>query len=65
MIPRGEVGLIFASIGRTLTLNGERVVSDTVYAAVVVMVALTTLLTPPLLVWRLRDKRGARSAAGS
>jgi Kef-type K+ transport system membrane component KefB len=54
MIPRGEVGLIFASIGRTLTLNGERVVNDTVYAAVVVMVAVTTLVTPPLLVWRLR-----------
>ena len=65
MIPRGEVGLIFASIGRTLTLNGERVVNDTVYAAVVVMVALTTLLTPPLLVWRLREKRPARSAAAS
>jgi len=30
MIPRGEVGLIFASIGRTLILNGERVVNDTV-----------------------------------
>jgi Kef-type K+ transport system membrane component KefB len=65
MIPRGEVGLIFASIGRTLTLNGERVVSDTVYAAVVVMVAVTTLVTPPLLVWRLREKRAARSAAAS
>jgi Kef-type K+ transport system membrane component KefB len=65
MIPRGEVGLIFASIGRTLTLNGERVVNDTVYAAVVVMVALTTLLTPPLLVWRLREKRAPRSAAAS
>jgi len=36
-----------------------------VYAAVVVMVALTTLLTPPLLVWRLRGKRAARSAAAS
>jgi len=65
MIPRGEVGLIFASIGRTLTLNGERVVNDTVYAAVVVMVALTTLLTPPLLVWRLREKRAPRSAVAS
>jgi Kef-type K+ transport system membrane component KefB len=54
MIPRGEVGLIFASIGRTLTIGGERVVDDMVYSAVVVMVALTTLLTPPLLVWRMR-----------
>ncbi len=54
MIPRGEVGLIFASIGRALTIGGERVVDDMVYSAVVVMVAVTTLVTPPLLVWRMR-----------
>jgi Kef-type K+ transport system membrane component KefB len=54
MIPRGEVGLIFASIGSTLTIAGERVVNASVFSAVVVMVALTTLVTPPLLVWRLR-----------
>ncbi len=54
MIPRGEVGLIFASIGATLTVGGQRVVDDAVYASVVLMVALTTLLTPPLLVARLR-----------
>ncbi len=54
MIPRGEVGLIFASIGATLTIAGERVVGDAVYSAVVIMVVLTTLLTPPLLVWRMR-----------
>lgn len=54
MIPRGEVGLIFASIGATLHIGGERVVDDAVYSAVVIMVVLTTLLTPPLLVWRLR-----------
>jgi Kef-type K+ transport system membrane component KefB len=54
MIPRGEVGLIFASIGITLHLQGERVIDDRVYSAVVMMVAITTLLTPPLLMWRLR-----------
>ena len=54
MIPRGEVGLIFASIGSTITLAGERVIDSRVYSAVVVMVALTTLVTPPLLVWRMR-----------
>ena len=59
MIPRGEVGLIFASIGATLMIGGERVVDDTVYSAVVAMVAATTLLTPPLLVWRM--KGGGRS----
>ena len=54
MIPRGEVGLIFAGFGAGLTLAGARVVDDAVFSAVVVMVGLTTLLTPPLLVWRLR-----------
>lgn len=54
MIPRGEVGLIFAQIGATLHVHGLRVVDDAVFSAVVVMVVLTTVSTPPLLVWRLR-----------
>jgi Na+:H+ antiporter len=49
MIPRGEVGLIFASIGAALTLGGSPVVSSSTYSAVVIMVILTTLVTPPLL----------------
>jgi Kef-type K+ transport system membrane component KefB len=66
MIPRGEVGLIFASIGATLRIAGERVVDDTVFSAVVIMVAVTTLLTPPLLVWRLTsgEKQLARAPRG-
>lgn len=60
MIPRGEVGLIFAGIGAALTLNGTRVIGDELFSAVVIMVAVTTLVTPPLLSWRLR--RGARQA---
>jgi Kef-type K+ transport system membrane component KefB len=55
MIPRGEVGLIFAGIGATLMLHGEPVVDAAVFSAIVVMVALTTLVTPPLLVWRLKQ----------
>ncbi len=54
MIPRGEVGLIFAGIGTTLTLNGQPVLSESVFAAVVVMVLVTTLIAPPGLRWRLR-----------
>ncbi len=57
MIPRGEVGLIFASIGSTLMLGGERVVGDDVFSATIIMVAVTTLVTPPLLVWRMRGSR--------
>lgn len=49
MIPRGEVGLIFASIGMGLRLEGKPVVSDVEYSAIVIMVIVTTLATPPLL----------------
>ncbi len=57
MIPRGEVGLIFASIGRSLG-----VVTDAVFSAVVVMVMVTTLITPPVLkitLARWEKKHGA------
>jgi Kef-type K+ transport system membrane component KefB len=58
MVPRGEVGLIFAGIGLALTLGGEPVVSGAIYSAVVIMVILTTLATPPVLKWTLA--RGER-----
>ena len=54
MIPRGEVGLILASVGASLKLGGERVIDDGMFSALVAMVALTTLLTPPLLVLRMK-----------
>lgn len=44
MLPRGEVGLVFASIGRTLG-----VISDDLFSAVVFMVIVTTFIAPPLL----------------
>jgi Kef-type K+ transport system membrane component KefB len=44
MIPRGEVGLIFAAIGRNL-----KVVDDATFSAIVLMIIVTTLVTPPLL----------------
>ncbi len=53
MIPRGEVGLIFAGVGATLALGGERVVDAQTQAAIVLMVAVTTLIAPPLLAWRM------------
>lgn len=49
MIPRGEVGLIFANIGLTLHVGGEGIISPATFTAVVIMVMLTTLMTPPLL----------------
>ena len=62
MMPRGEVGLIFAGIGAALTLAGEPVVSPEVYAAAVFMVVVTTMATPPLLLWSVR-RDAARAAA--
>jgi Kef-type K+ transport system membrane component KefB len=57
MIPRGEVGLIFASVGASLILDGKRVIGATTYSAVVIMVIVTTLVTPPLLKWALADRK--------
>jgi len=53
MIPRGEVGLIFANIGLTLVVRGEHIIDAATYSAVVIMVMLTTLITPPALKWSL------------
>jgi Kef-type K+ transport system membrane component KefB len=44
MVPRGEVGLIFAMVGKQLD-----VISESMFSIIVVMVILTTLITPPIL----------------
>ena len=49
MIPRGEVGLIFAGLGSSLILQGQPVLSQTTFSALVLMIMLTTFITPPLL----------------
>lgn len=51
MVPRGEVGLIFANVGR-----GLGVVDEQMFAVVVIMVVLSTLLTPPILGSLVRRK---------
>jgi len=54
MIPRGEVGLIFANVGKAIG-----VVSDEVFSVMIVMVIFSTLFTPPILTVLLRrlDKK--------
>lgn len=59
MIPRGEVGLIFAGIGVTLMLPDaggvpRPVINAATFGAVVIMVIVTTLVTPPVLKWSLQ-----------
>ena len=49
MLPRGEVGLIFATIGLQ-----QGVLGHDLYAALLLVVLATTLMSPPLLRWRLQ-----------
>jgi len=53
MVPRGEVGLIFATIGKELN-----VISDELFSIIVTMVILTTLLTPLILSFILKKQEG-------
>jgi Kef-type K+ transport system membrane component KefB len=57
MIPRGEVGLIFATIGLR-----EAILDQDQYAALLLVVLATTLLAPPLLRWRLQQLRAGRAS---
>lgn len=50
MVPRGEVGLIFAMTGRQLG-----VMSEAMFSVIVIMVILTTLITPPVLSYLLKS----------
>ena len=44
MVPRGEVGLVFAGVG-----SASGILSESLEAAIIVMVIMTTFLAPPLL----------------
>jgi Na+:H+ antiporter len=57
MLPRGEVGLIFATIGLR-----ETILDQDQYAALLLVVLATTLVAPPLLRWRLQQLRAGRAA---
>ena len=63
MVPRGEVGLIFASVGANLTLNGRPIISGELFSAIVAMVIVTTMLTPPALKWSFGRRRSVSSSA--
>ena len=57
MVPRGEVGVVIASLGLA-----AGVFNDRIYALIVAMSLLTAVVTPPLLAWQLR--RHPAAAAG-
>jgi Kef-type K+ transport system membrane component KefB len=53
MVPRGEVGIIVASIGLSMA-----VISTSMFSVVVFMSMATTIVAPPLLTWAFRRKIG-------
>ena len=59
MVPRGEVGLIFAFVGKAVG-----VLDDELFAVIVLMVVGTTLVTPPVLAWLLRRQAAPAVARG-
>ncbi len=46
MVPRGEVGLIFAELGRT-----AGILDNNIYAGIVMVIAVTTIMSPIFLKW--------------
>jgi Kef-type K+ transport system membrane component KefB len=61
MIPRGEVGLIFAGIGASLLVPNALgvetpVIGPNLFSVIVIMVIVTTLITPPALKWAMARK---------
>jgi Kef-type K+ transport system membrane component KefB len=57
MIPRGEVGLIFASIGLS-----KGILDNELYGALLLMVLVTTLITPPLLRLKLAKRQESKNS---
>jgi Kef-type K+ transport system membrane component KefB len=60
MMPRGEVTLVFASLGSTLRVGNVPLLDERGYAALVTVVILTTVVTPPALKWSVTRRAGAR-----
>ncbi len=59
MVPRGEVGLIFAEVGKR-----SRIFDDATYAVAVFVVALTTLLAPLAMRLMMRKDKDGRIRYG-
>jgi Kef-type K+ transport system membrane component KefB len=58
MIPRGEVALVFAALGSTYKVGALPLLDQSGYTAIVTVVILTTLITPPALKWSFGRRRG-------
>lgn len=58
MVSRGEVGLIVAALG---VANG--IIGEELFAAIVFVVLVTTVITPPLVHWAFAEPKPSESAA--
>jgi Kef-type K+ transport system membrane component KefB len=58
MVPRGEVGVVIASLGLA-----SGVFSNETYAVIVAMSLLTSVITPPVLAALLKRSAGDASAS--
>jgi Kef-type K+ transport system membrane component KefB len=65
MVPRGEVGLIFADAGQRTLMGGVPLLSNGEFAAIVLVVLVSTVATPPLLTWSLRRRSSANALTGA
>jgi Kef-type K+ transport system membrane component KefB len=59
MVPRGEVGVVIASLGLS-----AGVFTDQIYAEIVAMSLLTAMVTPPVLAWLLRRSTDSADEPG-
>lgn len=50
MVPRGEVGLIFASVGK-----GLGAIDNTLFSVIILVIIVTTFIAPPVIKFLLKD----------
>jgi len=55
---------VFAALGRTLQANGAPLLDDRGYAALITLVIVTTLITPPALKWSWHTDSGLPRVSG-
>ncbi|MCB0359044.1 MAG: cation:proton antiporter, partial [Bdellovibrionales bacterium] len=53
MVGRGEVGILFAGLGATMSLAGNHVIGPQAYGALLLMIVVTTIIGPLMMMRRL------------
>ncbi|HWL89323.1 MAG TPA: cation:proton antiporter, partial [Polyangiaceae bacterium] len=62
MLPRGEVGVIFADAGSRIRIDGHPLIEPPTYMAIILVVMGTTIAAPPWLARRLRPRKRSPDA---